>query len=419
MPTASVTTGNVSVGQPDYCYTLVREIQTTLYETSPSPIYTYDGSLTSNKVIFDFSTNAAIFTHNSITYPTVRLYRRNSTATETAWRMVNEVAQSSTTTMLIDNTDDSSFTTNDNPYMRNGMAGIIQHQSMILGWYERDIYWSESGKPGLWKTGTWTRRLPYPITRCLSHRGFVFVMTEGNSYRLDLSDPNSAYVEEIPGSDVTLYETAASGDRGIYVVKDGLSLYDGAYFRNISGGRIKEDDFPSDGWGIYHRGFYYCFSPTTTGIIADVRGAEAVFRSTTQTAQTGYSDPRNGKLYLGYATNVYLWPDEEAQTGSDLAMEWRGGMMYPSGLGHKNVFRRAHVDYQGTGRMFLMLDGATSYTLNLTSSVSRTTKPFMLPMGTEGTQLQIKIDNWNASATGVNSLAVFSGEIDFYPRGRK
>lgn len=318
-----------------------------------------------------------------------RLYRLSGNE----YRLSGEVPDNTATTHVetVQDSDLGRILTSDDHDPPPNLTGICgPYNGMLIGWLDRTLYGTKVGIPDAWKE---LFSFPTEIAAAATFGGYVVVLTQDGVYTVSGADPEGMARHKSMSTQGCFHgRTVADGGAGLaYLSPDGVCLFDGVTSQVISE-KLKRSTFTTmtGPKGAFHDGHYFLFFDSNEDypgggcLIGDLRGAEPIWRTATETARSVFRSDVDDRLYLGMADGSSI---NEWEAGA--AMPWRywtGDLAFGSLMAEKLLYS-ATLDCSGDVQLEVWIDGQRRH-LKLVESPTR---PYRMRMAgsCRGRKIQI------------------------------
>lgn len=255
------------------------------------------------------------------------------------------------------------------------MIGLTSCPNGVLaGFKGKELYLSEPYLPHAWPYSITVDR---PIVGLVAIQGGLVVATDGQPVLVSFAHPSAAsqIIIENPRACVSKRSMVDMGEFAVYSTSDGLVRVDGSgrapiITQNIMDryewGKLNPETIHAYRFENWYVAFYqgvegsggFAITPDGEGFI------ELDFY-----AETGFTDPKEGDLYLVVGTNIVKWDDD---AGSLLSYVWKSRTVL---LPKPKNMAAARVDAENYPVVFaLYSDGALLYSRSVNNE-----RPFWLP----------------------------------------
>lgn len=312
-----------------------------------------------------------------------RIYRTASASGDTEYLFVAEIGVATTSysdTLPTENLGEvlPSLDWNPPPEDMQGLTAL--DGGVMAGFSGKELYLSEAYLPHAWP---YTLTMDQPIVGIVGIRGGVVVATMGQPVIVSFTSPAAASPDKIenPRACVSKRSMVDMGDFAVYATADGLVAVDGAgnapvitagVLDTYQWARFNPETLHAYRLHDWYIGFYEG-EDGDGGFAITARGD--AFVELDFYAETGYSDPNDGGLYLVLDGNIVRWDDDAANT---LEYLWRSGEMLaekPMNLAGARVDADSYPATPDDSLVFrLYADEALVYEKQVTSP-----NPFALP----------------------------------------
>lgn len=274
------------------------------------------------------------------------------------------------------------------------MAGLIACENGVLaGFSGKELCLSEAYLPHAWPP-SYRVTMDQPIVGLVAVRGGIVVATQGQPSIVSFTNPAAAAQAEIenPRACVSKRSMVDMGDFALYATADGLVAVDGggnaplitaSVIDRYEWKRLNPETihaYRMDSWYIA----FYEGQDGNGGFAISANGEG--FVELDFYADAGYTDPRDGGLYLVLNDEIVRWDDDDANV---LDYLWRSGtyLTRPCNMAWGRVDAE---DYPATADDSLVVklyaDGDLKHTQQVTSNM-----PFPLPAGYLARRFEVEV----------------------------